>query len=197
LYIASRPREALPAIFGLGRRVSGAARPAANDEEHGDAARMRDVRDRTRLAELLLARGSANAAAASMELDRIDSSGAPLSPEARDWAAGDPGVRWLRARSLEEAGRREEGEALVADPRQVIASYGPWWALRGRWARLRGAPGDDALANASFLEAIAADPLYPEAACETVDPAAVVPDAAKAALCEAARARGEPAFGGD
>jgi hypothetical protein len=104
---------------------------------------------------------------------------------------GDPGLRWMRARALEVAGRRAEAEPLVADPAQVLSSYGPWWATRGRWARLRG---DENAAVASFLEAIATDPLDREAACESLD----VPLAGAAAspLCRMAAAT-EPELGGD
>ena len=58
---------------------------------------------------------------------------------------------------------------LVADPKEVIASYGPWWAVRGRWGRARG---DEPLAVQSFGEAVAADPLDVECACQSTDPAA-------------------------
>jgi hypothetical protein len=119
---------------------------------------------------------------------------APASAEAWGRAVGDPSVRWLRARALEEAGRRPEGEPLVAEPRDVLTTYGPWWALRGRWARLRG---DEATATESFVEALAADPFDVEVACETIDPSAQPTDPEKRALCEAARARGEPPFEGD
>jgi hypothetical protein len=103
---------------------------------------------------------------------------------------GDPGVRWLRARALEAAGRQKDGELLVEDPKQVLASYGPWWATRGRWARLRG---DEPTATASFIEAVSADPLFPEAACETL-----VPPTPASPLCEAAKqAQGPAEFGAD
>src|ERR1019366_3158625 len=49
-----------------------------------------------------------------------------------------PSVRWLRGRALEEVGRRDEADPLMGDPAQVFSSYGPWWATRGRWARIRG-----------------------------------------------------------
>jgi hypothetical protein len=179
-YLASRPKEAVPSLFGLeGART--------------DAERMRDFRDRTRLAGLLLARNVAYAPAALLELDRIEMAGAPVSEDAWDRAMGDPSVRWLRGRALEESGRREQGEPLVADPLQVLTSYAPWWAMRGRWAHLRS---DEPTAVASFAEALASDPFDMEAACETIDPHAEVPEAARA-LCDAARARGEPAFESD
>ena len=72
------------------------------------------------------------------ELDCIELPRAPVSNEGWDRAMGDPSVRWLRGRALEETGRREDGEPLMADPSQVLSSYGPWWATRGRWARGRG-----------------------------------------------------------
>ncbi len=151
-YVAGRPHESLSALFGLGG-------------DHSDAAKLRDLRDRSRLAELLLARE--HAPEAVLELDRIELAGAPVAAEAWERAMGDPGVRWLRARALEAAGRQKEGEPLVEDPKQVLSSYGPWWATRGRWARMRG---DDGAAAASFIEAVSADPLLPEAACETLAP---------------------------
>jgi hypothetical protein len=178
-YLAGRPRESLPALFGLGA-------------ERDDVEKLRDMRDRTRLAQLLLSRDHAKEAVS--ELDRISLASSPTAPDGWDRAMGDPSLRWLRARALEAAGRREDGEALVADPKQVISSYGPWWAIRGRWARLRG---DEPTATASFIEAVAADPFDPEGACETLDPATSPPDAPRKALCDAARSAGEPPFEGD
>ena len=178
-YIASRPREPIPALFGLGG-------------EKGDGEKLRDLRDRTRLAELLLARDHPREAVS--ELDRIALAGSPVAPEAWERAMGDPSVRWLRARALEAVGRREEGEVLVGDPKQVLSSYGPWWAIRGRWARLRG---DEPTAATSFIEAVAADPLNAEAACESIDPASAPSDPAKKALCDAARSTGETPFEAD
>jgi hypothetical protein len=192
-YVAARPREPLPALFGLGgERPDHGGAHAAVDRDAGE--RLRDLRDRTRLAELLLARDPAYAGQALAELDRIAMTRSPASPESWDRAMGDPSVRWLRARALEAAGRREEGEALVADPKQVLSTYGPWWAVRGRWARLRG---DEGTATASFIEAVAADPFDVESACETIDAAEAPADAAKKALCDAARAAGEPPFAAD
>jgi hypothetical protein len=167
-HIASQPREPLPALFGLG------------GDRH-DAQKWDDLRDRTRLTELLLARG--HSTEALKELDRIADAGQHLQ--------ADPSLRWLRARALEGAGRRAEAESLVADPLQLGSSYGPWWATRGRWARMRG---DEATAASSFGEAVADDPFNVEAACETLDPAADPASQAKAPLCGAARAAGEPLF---
>ena len=183
-FVAEHPRESIPALFGLG----GA---------HGDAQKLRDLRDRSRLAELLL--GREHAPEALMQLDRIELAGSPVAPEAWERAMGDPSVRWLRARALEEAGRARQGQALVDDPKEVLSSYGPWWATRGRWARLRG---DEPTAAASFIEAVSVDPLLPEAACETIarGPGASGPsDPAQARLCDAARqaAADQPEFGAD
>jgi hypothetical protein len=175
-HLASLPPAPVPSLYGLGHdRVS--------------AERMRDLRDRSRLAELLLSQG--HPSQALQELDRIELGASPLASEAADRLTGDASVRWLRARALEDAGRREEGKALVRDPEEIVASFGPWWATRGRWARLEG---DAAAAAESFTQAVEADPLDDEVACESVDRAAVPGDASKRALCEAARARAEPPF---
>jgi hypothetical protein len=204
-YIASRPREPLPELFGLGATRSVREPPAApatggSKDSAGappgkpaSAEHLRDLRDRTRLAELLLSRDRRYADAALLELGRIDA--VPGRDAPGQEAASDPSVRWLRARALEEGGRRAEADPLVADPGQVLSSYGPWWAIRGRFARVRG---DEATAGSSFFEAVAADPFDPEAACETVDENAAPPEATEArALCDAARSRGEPPFEGD
>ncbi|MGH7298534.1 MAG: peptidase MA family metallohydrolase [Polyangiaceae bacterium] len=177
-YVASRPHQPLPGLFGLGGSP-------------GDEEKLRDLRDRRRLAELLLVRGHATEAVE--ELDRIALAASPTGPEGWDRLMQDPSVRWLRARALEAVGRRAEAQPLVADPKEVLSSYGPWWAIRGRWARLGG---DEATATASFIEAVAADPFGPESACETIDPAVAPPDPTKKALCDAARAAG-PEWEGD
>jgi hypothetical protein len=161
-YLTMRPREQLPALFGLGNE---------------SPAEMRELRDRVRLAELLLE--SAHPGEAVQELDKLVGQGSPLagmrqpagpiSPKAFE-AMDDPSVRYVRARALEAAGRQKDAEPLVGgDPKEVLSSYGPWWAIRGRWARLRG---DDASADGAFFEAVAADPLDIESACQTLDQAA-------------------------
>ncbi len=124
--------------------------------ERGRQNKLRDLRDRSRLAELLMGRE-----ARQRGRDRSSTASswpAPRSPpEAWDRAMGDPSVRWLRARALEAAGRRKEGERLVDDPKQVLSSYGPWWAIRG--ADGRGCEGDEPTATASFIEAVVRGPL--------------------------------------
>jgi hypothetical protein len=181
-YLASRPPVAVPELLGLG---------AAHEGPHHEE-QLRDLRDRSRLAQLLLAR--AHAPEALKELDRIELGHAPSSNDGWARAMGDPSVRWLRGRALEDVGRREEAEPLMSDPSQVLSSYGPWWATRGRWAQLRG---DEPAAVSSFREAVATDPFDPEGACETLDPQVVPADPAKQPLCAAARAAGEPPFDAD
>jgi hypothetical protein len=97
---------------------------------------------------------------------------------------------------LEAAGRTDEKEtqALVADPKDVTSSYGPWWAIRGRFARLRG---DDKTADSSFIEAVAADPLDVEAACEGLLPTSRPANPGGRTLCEGAQSSGEPGIGQD
>jgi hypothetical protein len=196
-FIASRPREPLPELFDFGPRRRKPPGAGGNDPSGAAGTNpARDLRDRTRLAQLLLSRDLGNADAALVELDRIEMHGAPApSTDAWERAMSDPSVRWLRARALESAGRPrlEEAAALVADPRAVLSSYGPWWAIRGRFARLRG---DEASAGASFLEAIGVDPFDPEAACETLGPDAP-PGSASKDLCDADRAWAPPPFDGD
>ncbi len=167
-FLAAKPREPLPALFGLG-----------SDASMGD---LRDLRDRVRLAELLLGRD--HPAQALLELDRVK------SPVALD----DPSVRYLRARILEALDRARDGDPLLADPKVVLSSYGPWWAIRGRFARARG---DDATAGSSFFEAVAADPLDIEAACEGFAATATPADPTSKPLCDAARGRGDPPLGRD
>jgi len=178
-YIAAQPRTPLPALFGPGA-------------ERESLARLKDLRDRSRLAQLLLSRG--HGGEALKELDRTELTGSPVSAEAWARRMGDPSARWLRGRALEMAGRWEEGGPLFADPSDVSSSYGPWWAVRGRWARARG---DQATAVRSFFEAVAADPLDPECACEAVDPPGRPSNAPASPLCAAARAYAAPPFDPD
>jgi Peptidase MA superfamily len=196
-FIASRPREPLPELLDFGPRHRRPPGAGGNDPSGaGSSNPARDLRDRTRLAQLLLSRDLGNADAALIELDRIEMHGAPApSTDAWERAMSDPSVRWLRARALESAGRPrlEEAAALVVDPHAVLSSYGPWWAIRGRFARLRG---DEASAAPSFLEAIGVDPFDPEAACETLGPD-VPPVSVSKDLCDADRAWAPPPFDGD
>jgi hypothetical protein len=172
----------LSALFGIGGAKG----------EKIDPKRWRDLRDRSRLAQMLLSRG--HAGPALQELDRLEATRVPLPREVSEMATEDPSMRWLRGRALEDAGRAAEGEPLFSDPKQVLSSYGLWWATRGRRARLRG---DEAGAADSFNEAFGADPFEPEVACETIDPAGSPSDPSREPVCEAARARGQPLFDAD
>ena len=163
-HLAEKPKEALPAAFGLG-----AARPNVGD-----------LQKRVRLAELLYGRD--HAPEALVEIDKV------TSPEALE----DASIRYLRARILESLGREADAAPLVADPKDVVSSFGPWWAIRGRWARARG---DDAGGEASFFEALAADPLDVEVACEGLLATSTPKNPLQRPLCDAARARREPAIG--
>jgi hypothetical protein len=152
-------------------------------------AKVRDIKERVRLAELLY--GREHPRAALDELDKL-----PVAPTASGSAgtgeiAADPSVRHLRARVLEALGQAEEAAPLLAEPKDVSASFGPWWAIRGRLAK------DPALAEPSFVEAVAADPLDIEPACRTLDPASLPEDPVARLLCDAARKMGEPPLGRD
>jgi hypothetical protein len=164
-YLATRPPEPLPAAWSLGTAPVG----------------MREIRERARLAELLLGRGHAADALTQLE---------PLGADA--WQ--DASLRHLRARALEAAGNGPVVEASLGEPKDVASSYGPWWAIRGRFARARG---DGPTADGFFVEAVAQDPLDVESACETLDPASTPSAPAARELCEAARHRGEPGPGKD
>jgi len=113
----------------------------------------RSVRDRLRLAQLLLSRRHPEGAL--KELDRVAFRRLPA-------ASTDPVFRSVRALSLQGASRGDDADALLADPKQVVASYGPWWAQRGDRARMRG---DEETAAESFSEALAVDPFDVESAC--------------------------------
>ena len=137
------PARAHPGLFGLGG-------------EHADADKLRDLRDRSRLAELLMARE--HAPEAVQELDRIELAGSPVAAEGWERAMGTPACAGsARGRSRRPAaGPRASRWSPIRS--RSCSSYGPWWAIRGRWARLKG---DEPTATASFIEAVAADPLEP------------------------------------
>ena len=141
---------------------------------------MGDSRERSRLAELLLGRDHPSEAV--VELDKIPAE-----------MLADPSLRYLRARVLEADRNVKGAEALVDDPKPWITSYGPCWAVRGRLAAARG---DAAVAEASFAEAVAHDPLGVEAACQASPRAEAAPGGGQGMpLCEAARKRAEPDVG--
>jgi hypothetical protein len=162
--LAKRPKEPLSAMFGLGSTPPG----------------LGDSRERSRLAELLLGRD--HPTEALVELDKIPAD-----------MLTDPSLRYLRARVLEGDKNVKQGEALLEDPKQWMASYGPCWATRGRLARARA---DAGMADLSFSEAMAHDPLGIESACQSLPNEPALPIAAQGApLCEAARKRADPDIG--
>jgi hypothetical protein len=169
--LAKRAKEPLSPLFGLGAPPLG----------------MVDSRERSRLAELLL--GRSHPAEATLELDKIPAE-----------MFADPSLRYLRARAYEGEGKAKEAADLVDDPKPMLASYGPCWAIRGRLARARG---DDSAADSAFGEALAHDALGIETACQALpgtEPSPVLRSASwskSAPLCEAARARNEPDLGRD
>jgi hypothetical protein len=165
-YLAGKPRTDLPAVFGLG--------PSHSDVD------LREISGRARLAELLLGRDHAKEA--MKEVERV------ATPAALE----DPSLRYLRGRIFEALEEKEEGMDSLGDPKDLASSYGPWWAIRGRFAREHG---DESLAGSSFFQAVATDPLEVEAACETLDGASVGKPPPFAELCAAARERNEPGIG--
>jgi hypothetical protein len=192
----------LPAWDVKWRAYVAAQRPASTQESLGLSAggghgtMLRELRERGRLAELLGARQHPSEAITELDTvaqhaGRAGSLGLPAA------VAEDPSFHWLRARLLEDAGRREQAqtEGLMADPARVEAPYGPWWAMRGRWALLRS---DVPVATDSFASAVALDPLGVEAACGTLDAAGppAPPPFADPALCAAARAYPDAPYDG-
>jgi hypothetical protein len=158
-WLSTRPREAVPSGFGLG-----AAPP-----------NLRDVRERARLAQLLIARKHPEAAL--FELGK-------LPPGA---GREDPAVRTLWGKVLAGVGKTKEAESEVSDPKDVLAPYAPWWALRGVFAQARGATAE---AGNAFAEALSHDPFDIDAACKGAGDPPSAPD--ERLLCEAARRNGTP-----
>jgi hypothetical protein len=164
--LGSKPSAGLSALFGLG--------PPPPD--------AKETRDRSRLAELFLRRGKPKAA--QYELSKLK----------KGSFEEDPHMRSLRARVGEANADIEVAFASVAEPREVAASFGPYWALRGRISRARG---DASTAAASFDECFSQDPLSVECACEGADEGAKPTETGRIPVCDAARARHEPVVGGD
>jgi hypothetical protein len=143
--LAERPDAGVSSLLGLG-----SAPPDA-----------RELRERARLGELLLARGHARAAVT--ELDQLKST---VSQE-------DPSLRALRSRALLLA-ERAEAEAALGTAREVATSYPPWWTLVAHFADVHG---DVSASRAAMREALAQDPLDVEAACGILrTPPHVAPD---------------------
>lgn len=147
--------------------------PAEGTAAGARGERRTSPRDRVRLAELLLGQGHAEAAA--VELDGI---------ERADGFSDDPAVRALQGRVLEALQRRDQALPLVAEPRDVAASFAPWWALRGR---VFGAKADGAESESSFAEGIGEDPFDREIACHARAAGASTSGNVGDPLCNAAR----------
>ena len=183
-WLAEQPRGPLPSYFGL-------------NDDHVDKD-LAQTRDHARLAELLLERKHPDAALT--ELAKI-----------KEDAFAMPELRALRARALLAADKKEQALADVNDPNDVIASYGPWWAVRGVLQRA-GATGGGApdTSEPSFAEAVSQDPFGVMSACRSApdlspeprpapadpagkagtgqpQPAAPILDPSTEALCQAAR----------
>lgn len=163
--LQARSTAPLSPLFGLGAAPPG----------------LGDMRDRERLAELLLGRDHPRAA--RVELSAVERAAAELRT--------DPSYRYLLGRVQEACGDSEAAYTPVSDPAAVSGAYGPYWALRGRLLAARGAA--DA-ARTAFDYARAHEPFSVEAACETSPRA---PPPAPAALCAAAVRRAEPDLGRD
>jgi hypothetical protein len=166
--LAKKTKEPLSPLYGLGGPLPGGG----------------DSHERSRLAELLLARN--HPAEALTEVEKIPDSLLP-----------DPSLRYIKGRVLEAHGDAQPAEALVEDPKAWIASFGPCWALR---ARLEKARGDMTLSSQSTGEAWAHDPLSVESACGTPDGTLTTEGTGGSpgkALCDAAKKRAEPDVGQD
>jgi hypothetical protein len=159
-------------LFGLG---------AVAGHEGTGAGKLREMREKVRLGELLSARQHPEAAL--KELDALGLTAAPVAAGTLAGVSGEPSLRWLRGRALEAVGRQEAGAWLVSDPAEVASSFGPWWAMRGRWAL----PAEPHVAAESFGEAVSVDPLDPESACGTIDPLGAPTQWSDATLCAASR----------
>jgi tetratricopeptide (TPR) repeat protein len=128
------------------------------------------ARDPFRLGELLLGRNHPKEALA--QLDRLPKE-----------AFEDPMIRYVRARALEGAGKKDEAQAFVREAKDVSHSFGPWLAIRGRLV------GMDPSSSA-FADAIADDPFSVEAACGVLSA-----PPSPTGLCAAAVSAGIPDVG--
>lgn len=161
------------------RDLPAAPEPAVEPAPRGPS----DLARQLRLGDLGYDRGHA-AAAAAAHLAAI-----PLSPR-------EPTLHFRAARSLYGAGDAERADAALGELSGLRGAHGGWFALHGR--RL-AAGGDRGAADRFFRLGVALDPLAPEVACEGQAPVPAPPgvarpappplprDAARRALCEAAR----------
>jgi hypothetical protein len=145
-----------------------------------------------RLAQLLAHRG--HTAVALERLDAALGDHGQAAKASRVEVPDDPNLGWLRARLLEELDRSDEAMRVVDDPQMVSASFGPWWAERGRLAK---SFGRDAVAGQSFAQALSVDPLDEASACGAMAESDAVADGERQRLCDAARAASGPSFDAD
>ena len=160
--VAKRPKVPLSPLYGLG-----GATPAVS---------MTEVRERSRLGELLLGRD--HPAEALLELGKV----------ADKASVGDPALAYLHARALESHGKVDDARSRLSDLKNLIGAYGPFFAMRGRLGER-----DSETRRRDFAMAISHDPFLPEAACETLAPPA--PD--ETPLCRSAREFSPPDLGKD
>lgn len=155
-WLKARPRESVPTAFGLGSMPPN----------------LNEIRERSRLAELLLARKHPEAALTEI---------AKLPQGA---FGDDPALRALQAEVLLANGKTPDAEKQIGEPKDVAAPYAPWWAIRGVLARGRS---DGPSADHAFAEGVAQDPFDVLATCESRDPGSAPTSPDKRILCEAAR----------
>lgn len=129
---------------------------------------------RSRLGDLLAARGHHEAAV--LELERAVAAGPT-----------DPSARARLATSLRALARDEQAEKQVASLDQVQGAHPGYLALRARFLSAKG----DASAQESADQALWNGPLDAEVACEGAKPGELPADPKRSALCQAARAAAE------
>jgi len=160
--LAKKPKLPLSPLYGLGPP---SAKPSG----------MNELRERVRLAELLMGRD--HPAEALLELSKI--------PEKA--GEGDPALAYVHARAFEAAGKSEEAFRRVSDLKSVIGAYGPFFAIRGRLGS-----ADGTQSRLDFAAAVAHDPFGPEAACESL-----TLSTKESPLCRSAREFGSSDLGKD
>ena len=154
--------------------------PEADPHPAKTAARADDPVRRTRLGDLLFARG--HSAQAAMQYE-----------PAVKAAPREPALRFRWARALSSAGRDADARVSLGKLQDVRAIHGGWQALTGRFL---AESGQGSAAELAFRLGVAVDPLSEDVACEGHGaphrrdaPKAPLPgDARRRALCEAARA---------
>ena len=129
---------------------------------------LKKAQKRYRLGELLLDRS--HAAAAERELEQAHAS----LPKGGS-------IRALYARAQVKTDKRDKAKRLVENASDVSTGDAGWWSMRALLA-----VGE---VEAAIENAIAIAPYDPNVACEEKAPPALPSDAARRALCEAARAK--------